>query len=206
MKLLRETFDASYIKEDMDTGEKKYFIEGIFLQSNLQNRNGRVYPKEVLRKEVNRYRAQFIDKNRAMGELGHPDGPTINLDRVSHKIVGLWEDGDNFIGRAEILDTPFGKIVKNLMDAGVQLGVSSRGLGTMKKVNGVNEVQGDFYLATAADIVADPSAPSAFVNNIVENLEWELDDKGVYKPKEAANKALSEQIVLKSLEDFLSKL
>lgn len=206
MKLLRETFDASFIKEDTSTGEKKYFIEGIFLQSNMQNRNGRVYPKEVLRKEVDRYRRQFIESNRALGELGHPDGPTINLDRVSHKIVALWEDGDNFVGRAEILDTPFGKIVKNLMDAGVTLGVSSRGLGTMKKVNGVNEVQSDFYLATAADIVADPSAPSAFVNNIVENLEWELDEKGVFKPKEAVNKALSEQLVLKSLEDFLSKL
>lgn len=207
MKLLKEVYDARVdIQEDANTGAKKYFIEGIFLQANLQNRNGRVYPKDVLRKEVERYRSQFIDQNRALGELGHPEGPSINLHLVSHKIVGLWEEGDNFIGRAEVLDTPNGLIVKRLMDAGVKLGVSSRGLGTMKKVNGVNEVQGDFYLATAADIVADPSAPSAFVNNIVEGLEWEMSKEGVYKPVEKSDKAISEQLALKALEDFLSKL
>lgn len=206
MKLLRETHDISLIKEDVGTSSPKYYIEGIFLQGNIQNRNGRVYPMETLRNEVNRYRTQFIDTGRALGELGHPDGPSINLDRVSHKIIALWEEGDNFMGRAEILDTPNGLIVKRLMDGGVTLGVSSRGLGTIKKRNGVNEVQSDFYLATAADIVADPSAPSAFVDNIVEDLEWEIDATGLYKPKEDATKRINEQLTLKALEEFLSKL
>ena len=158
MKLIKEvTEEIKYISElNEETGKKSHFIEGVFLQSNLKNRNGRMYPKEVMQKEVARYTKESIDKKRAYGELGHPDGPTVNLDRVSHMIVGLKEDGDNYIGRAKILDTPMGRIVKELIDEGASLGVSSRGLGSLKERNGVNEVQEDFMLATAADIVADP--------------------------------------------------
>ena len=174
MKLIKEvTEEIKYISElNEETGKKSHFIEGVFLQSNLKNRNGRMYPKEVMQKEVARYTKESIDKKRAYGELGHPDGPTVNLDRVSHMIVGLKEDGDNYIGRAKILDTPMGRIVKELIDEGASLGVSSRGLGSLKERNGVNEVQEDFMLATAADIVADPSAPDAYVQGIMENKEW----------------------------------
>lgn len=174
MKLIKEhTEEVKLIVEAKDSkGTKDYFIEGVFLQSNLKNRNGRMYPKEILEKEVARYTDQYITKNRAYGELGHPDSPTINLDRVSHMIKSLKLEGDNFIGRAKILDTPYGKIVKSLIDEGAQVGVSSRGLGSMVQKNGVNLVQDDFTLATAADIVADPSAPDAFVEGVMEGAEW----------------------------------
>ena len=178
MKLITEVefSEVNYLKEATEEGGKKnYFIEGVFLQSNLKNRNGRVYPKETMSKEVGRYIKENIDAKRAYGELGHPSGPTINLDRVSHMITSLKEDGDNFVGKAKIMDTPMGNIVKNLMDEGAQLGVSSRGMGSLKPNNGVMEVQGDFMLATAADIVADPSAPDAFVKGVMEGTEWVYD-------------------------------
>jgi|TARA_R110001592_G_scaffold360518_1_gene668996 hypothetical protein len=179
MKLITEVNfmdDVNYIKEAAGEGKKtNYFIEGVFLQSNLQNRNGRVYPKETMVNEVNRYMKDNVENKRAYGELGHPSGPTINLDRVSHMITSLKEDGNNFIGKAKIMDTPMGNIVKNLMDEGAQLGVSSRGMGSLKPNNGVMEVQGDFMLATAADIVADPSAPDAFVKGVMEGCEWVYD-------------------------------
>ena len=183
MKLITEvTEDIQYISEEKN-GKRNLYIEGVFLQSNLTNRNNRTYPKEIMRKEVDRYRTEQIDKKRAMGELGHPDGPTLNLDRVSHMITSLKEDGDNWIGKAKILDTPMGNIVKNLMDEGAQLGVSSRGLGSIKEKNGINEVQDDFILSTAADIVADPSAPDAFVRGIMENKEWMMVN-GIWTEKE----------------------
>ena len=183
MKLIKEiTEDVQYIQEEKD-GKKSLFIEGVFLQSNLKNRNGRVYPKEVMRKEVARYTAEQIDKNRALGELGHPDGPTVNLDRVSHMIVSLKEDGDNWVGKAKILDTPMGKVAASLIEAGAQLGVSSRGLGSIKERSGISEVQDDFMLATAADIVSDPSAPDAFVQGIMESREWVMVD-GVWQARE----------------------
>lgn len=174
MKLIKEHTEAvKLIVEAKDGGKgKEYFIEGVFLQSNLKNRNGRMYPRDVMQKEVDRYSKEYIAKNRAFGELGHPDSPTINLDRVSHMIKSLKLDGDNYIGRAKIMDTPYGKIVKNLIDEGAQLGVSSRGLGSLVQKNGVQLVQDDFMLATAADIVADPSAPDAFVEGIMEGKEW----------------------------------
>lgn len=178
MKLITEVefSEVNYLKEATEEGGKKnYFIEGVFLQSNLKNRNGRVYPKETMSKEVGRYMKENIEAKRAYGELGHPSGPTINLDRVSHMITSLKEDGDNYVGKAKIMDTPMGNIVKNLMDEGAQLGVSSRGMGSLKPNNGVMEVQGDFMLATAADIVADPSAPDAFVKGVMEGTEWVYD-------------------------------
>ena len=176
MKLIKEVFDkVDFITEEKD-GKKQLYIQGPFLQCERKNRNGRVYLKETMRKEVGRYTEEYINKNRAFGELGHPDTPSINLDRVSHMIVGLHEEGNDWIGKAKILDTPFGTIVKNLIDGGAQLGVSSRGMGSLKTQNGVNVVQDDFYLATAADIVADPSAPDAFVQGIMENKEWMLVD------------------------------
>lgn len=160
------------VEEAKGTKEKSYFIEGVFLQSNLKNRNGRMYPREIMEKEVNRYNKEYITKNRAFGELGHPDSPTINLDRVSHMIKSLKLDGNNWVGKAKIMDTPYGKIVKSLIDEGAQLGVSSRGMGSLVQKNGVNLVQDDFMLATAADIVADPSAPDAFVEGVMEGAEW----------------------------------
>lgn len=174
MKLMTEiNEEVKLISEASENGEKQYFIEGVYLQSNMENRNKRFYPKEVLQKEVNRYVKEYVSKKRAYGELGHPAGPTINLERVSHLIVDLKEDGDNFIGRAKIMDTPYGNIVKNLLKEEAVLGVSSRGLGTLKpNRQGVMEVQSDFTLATAADIVADPSAPDAFVRSVMENAEW----------------------------------
>jgi len=175
MKLITEiNEDVNVLTEARDDGKKNYFIEGIFMQGNIKNRNGRVYPTEVLDKEVQRYSENYIEKNRAYGELGHPQGPTINLERVSHMITKLERDGDNYIGRAKIMtETPYGKIVKSLMDEGASLGVSSRGMGSLKQNSkGVTEVQGDFYLATAGDIVADPSAPNAFVEGIMEGAEW----------------------------------
>jgi len=175
VKLITETIqNISYLKENREDGGKAYYIEGPFLQTEIKNRNGRLYRKEVMAKEVDRYIKEYVNTKRAFGELGHPDGPSINLDRVSHMIVGLKEDGNNYIGRAKIMtETPMGRIVKNLIDEGAQLGVSSRGMGSLKvNSEGVNEVQDDFYLATAADIVADPSAPDAFVRGIMEGKEW----------------------------------
>ena len=174
MKLIKEhTEEVKLIVEAKADGKAKdYYIEGVFLQANLKNRNNRMYPRAILEKEVNRYTNEYINKNRAFGELGHPDTPSINLDRVSHMIKSLKLEGNNFIGRAKIMDTPYGKIVKSLIDEGAQVGVSSRGLGSVAEKNGVNMVQDDFMLATAADIVADPSAPDAFVEGIMEGKEW----------------------------------
>ena len=176
MKLITETIEnLEFITEEKKNG-KDYKIRGIFLQGDIKNRNGRVYPVDVLHKEVNRYNKEFVEKKRAFGELGHPDGPTVNLERVSHMITSLKPEGKNFIGEAKVMDTPYGKIVKNLIDEGAQLGVSSRGMGSMKQVNGKNVINNDFYLATAADIVADPSAPDAFVEGIMEGKEWIWDN------------------------------
>tara|TARA_B100000035_G_C21030472_1_gene568153 strand:- start:1644 stop:2297 length:654 start_codon:yes stop_codon:yes gene_type:complete len=183
MKLISEFNDYALtpvIVEENEKGEKDYFIEGIFMQSQIKNRNGRVYPKDVMLKEVNRYRKDFIDNKRAFGELGHPEGPTINLDRVSHLITSLEEDGNDFVGRAKILSTPNGQIVKNLIDDGARLGVSSRGLGSLEQKGDAQVVKGDFQLATAADIVADPSAPEAFVEGIMEGVEWVMEN-GILK-------------------------
>tara|TARA_B100000900_G_scaffold170650_1_gene145006 strand:+ start:207 stop:851 length:645 start_codon:yes stop_codon:yes gene_type:complete len=176
MKLISEEIsNAEYLVEETN-GKKDYKIRGVFLQSDLKNRNGRVYPTDILNKEVKRYNAEFINKKRAFGELGHPDGPTVNLERVSHMITKLYPEGKNFIGEAKIMNTPYGKIVKGLIDEGAQLGVSSRGMGSLESRGGANYVKDDFYLATAADIVADPSAPDAFVEGIMENKEWVWDN------------------------------
>ena len=173
MKLISEQIEGiEYITEEKDNGEKSYKIKGVFMQSEVKNRNGRVYPFEVLNKEVKRYNKEYIEEKRAFGELGHPDGPTVNLERASHMITALYPKGKNFIGEAKILKTPMGEIVKNLMDEGAKLGVSSRGMGSLEQKNGANYVKDDFYLATAADIVADPSAPNAFVEGIMEGKEW----------------------------------
>ena len=179
MKLIKEhTETVNYlIEEDKETGKKNYNIEGVFLQADIKNRNGRIYPVEVLDKEVKRYVKENVKKNRAYGELGHPDSPTINLDRVSHMIKDLKLEGKNFVGKAKIMDTPYGKIVKSLIDEGASLGVSSRGMGSLKTTkDGSSEVQKDFMLATAADIVADPSAPDAFVRGVMEGKEWMFVD------------------------------
>ena len=176
MKLIAETnFDnvSVNIQEAKDGKGKNYFIEGIFMQGGIKNRNGRMYPMETLDKEVNRYNDTFIKQNRAYGELGHPEGPTINLERVSHMMKDLHREGNDYVGKAKIMDTPYGKIVKSLIDEGANLGVSSRGMGSLRlNSDGINEVQGDFQLATAGDIVADPSAPNAFVNGVMEGVEW----------------------------------
>ena len=173
VKLFSEAVDeVEYITEAKEGGGKNYKIKGIFLQADIKNRNGRVYPMEVLEKEVARYNKKFINEKRAYGELGHPDGPTVNLERVSHMVTELYPDGKNFIGEAKIMETPMGKIVKNIMNEGGKLGVSSRGMGSLNQKNGANYVRDDFYLATAADIVADPSAPNAFVEGIMEGKEW----------------------------------
>ena len=214
MKLISEEIqNAEYITEEVN-GKKNYKIKGIFLQSDLKNRNGRVYPKEVLEQEVSRYNREFINKKRAFGELGHPDGPTVNLERVSHMITKLTPDGKNFIGEAKIMDTPYGKIVKGLIDEGAQLGVSSRGMGSIIQRNGANYVKDDFYLATAADIVADPSAPDAFVEGIMESKEWVWDNgKLVERDIEAWKRQIREakqrsldKVKLKVFESFLKNL
>ena len=177
MKLISEQLqDVEFIKEEKENGKKDYKIKGIFMQADIKNRNGRVYPMDVLDKEVKRYNDEYVDKKRAFGELGHPEGPTVNLDKVSHMITKLEPDGKNIIGEAKIMDTPNGKIVKTLMDEGATLGVSSRGMGSLEPKNGANYVKKDFYLATAADIVADPSAPNAFVEGIMEGKEWVWDN------------------------------
>jgi len=186
MKLITENIeDVEYITEETKDGKKVYSIKGIFMQADVKNRNGRVYPKEILTNEVIRYNKEFINNKRAFGELGHPEGPVVNLERVSHMITDLYADGKNFIGEAKIMDTPMGKIVKSLMDEGAKLGVSSRGLGSLKEKNGASYVKDDFYLATAADIVADPSAPNAFVEGIMEGKEW-IWDNGILKEAEIA--------------------
>ena len=188
MKLISEHFsdDVQYIKEeDEKTGKKKFTLKGIFMQAEIKNRNGRVYPMEVLEKEVDRYNKEFIEQNRAYGELGHPDGPTVNLDKVSHMVTSLKPDGKNFIGEAKVMSTPMGKIVSNIMDDGGKLAVSSRGMGSLTKKNGANYVNDDFYLATAADIVADPSAPNAFVEGIMEGKEWDWNN-GLLQEQEVA--------------------
>jgi hypothetical protein len=173
MKLITETIEeAKVVITEGKSGQKNHFIEGIFLQGDLKNRNGRMYPVGLLEREVTKYDQAYIQKGRALGELGHPEGPTINLDRVSHSITSLKKEGTNFVGKARILDTPMGRIAKSLLDEGVKLGVSSRGLGSLKEQNGMKVVADDFMLATAADIVADPSAPDAFVNGIMEGKEW----------------------------------
>ena len=175
MRLISEQIEeVEFITEELneDSGKKSYRIKGVFMQSDVKNRNGRVYPQEILAKEVAKYNKNFIKEKRAFGELGHPDGPTVNLERVSHMITDLYPDGKNFIGEAKIMSTPMGEIVKNLMDEGAKLGVSSRGMGSLQSRGGTNYVKDDFYLATAADIVADPSAPNAFVEGIMEGKEW----------------------------------
>ncbi len=180
MRLIAEEItNVDFLCEEKE-GKKNYFIEGIFLQAELKNRNNRMYPLKTLQKEVAKYDENYIQKGRALGELGHPDGPSINLDRVSHKILSLKEDGNNFIGRAKLLDTPMGGIAKNLLDEGVKLGVSSRGMGSIRKEENCNVVMDDFMLATAADIVADPSAPDALVNGLMEGKEW-VWDNGILK-------------------------
>ena len=182
MKLICEQIEeVKYVVEAKESGAKSHFIEGVFMQADLQNRNGRVYPIGVLQREAERYMKEAVQQNRAYGELGHPNGPTINLDRVSHMIKELRQEGNNFYGKAKIMDTPMGNIVKNLMDEGASLGVSTRGMGSLKEnKSGYMEVQDDFHLATAADIVADPSAPDAFVRGIMEGKEW-VWDNGILK-------------------------
>ena len=177
MKLITELFEnVEYISEAKENGDKDHYIHGIFLQANRKNRNGRIYPLNIMEKEVNRYMDETVKNNRAYGELGHPAGPAINLDRVSHIITELKRNGDNFIGKAKLTDTPMGNIAKGLLKSGANLGVSSRGMGSLKpNRDGIMEVQDDFHLATAADIVADPSAPDAFVKGIMENVEWIYD-------------------------------
>tara|TARA_Y100000004_G_scaffold47951_1_gene52792 strand:+ start:1029 stop:1673 length:645 start_codon:yes stop_codon:yes gene_type:complete len=214
MKLIREEInEAEYLVEETN-GRKEYKIKGIFLQSDIKNRNGRVYPNQVLTREVKRYNQEFINKNRAFGELGHPDGPTVNLERVSHMIKKLYPEGKNFIGEAKIMDTPYGKIVKSLIDEGAKLGVSSRGMGSLEQKGGGNVVGSDFYLATAADIVADPSAPDAFVEGIREGKEWVWDngilvEKDVEMWKQELIKTKRHELAEKKaaiFEDFLKKL
>ena len=186
MRLIAEEISqADFLIEDSKDGKKNYYIEGVFLQAELQNKNGRKYPLSTLQREVAKYDENYIKGGRALGELGHPEGPSINLDRVSHKIESLTEDGNNFIGRAKILETPMGQIAKNLLDEGIRLGVSSRGMGSLRKEEGCNVVQDDFMLSTAADIVADPSAPDAFVDGIMEGKEW-IWDNGLLKESKVA--------------------
>ena len=211
MKLITETIEnIEVLTEQNASGKKDYKIKGVFMQADIKNRNGRVYPVQTLAKEVKRYNEQFINKKRAFGELGHPDGPTVNLERVSHMITSLKPEGKNFVGEAKIMDTPYGKIVKNLIDEGAQLGVSSRGMGSIQG----STVGKDFYLATAADIVADPSAPDAFVEGIMEGKEW-VWDNGVLKSmevekykQEIENTKRAELAEAKAsiFNDFLSKL
>ncbi|PNX49280.1 MAG: primosomal protein [Thermoplasmata archaeon M11B2D] len=218
MKLITElTEDVSYLVEEKN-GKKDFFIEGIFLQANIKNRNGRIYPSAIMEREVNRYIAEQVNQNRAYGELGHPNTPTINLDRVSHRIVELRKDGDNYIGKAKISSSPSGQIARGLMEDGGRLGVSSRGLGSLKEVNGVHEVQSDFMLNTAGDIVADPSAPDAYVRGIMEGREWvwnngllkevEIDNhrKQINAAAGSVKPAKLEETMILVFEDFLQKI
>lgn len=219
MKLMCEVLeDVRLVSEAKEDGKKDFFIEGIFMQADLKNRNGRVYPMPIMEREVNRYVKEYVEKNRAFGELGHPEGPAINLDRVSHMVTELKRDGSNITGRAKIMETPMGNIARNIIEGGGSLGVSSRGLGSLKDRNGIMEVQDDFMLATAADIVADPSAPGAFVNGIMENVEWVWNNglikqqhieeykKEIEKAAAKPNKRALEEAALKTWTSFLSKL
>ena len=214
MKLITESIEDIRILTEEKDGEKHLYIEGVFLQSEIKNRNGRIYPFDVLNKEVERYSEEYVKAGRALGELGHPDGPTVNLDRVSHKITSLKAEGNNFMGKARILDTPMGKIAKSLLGEGVKLGVSSRGMGSLKEENGVKYVSDDFMLATAADIVADPSAPDAFVNGIMEGKEWvweggllrERQIQEIKKEIDNSSKVELEEKMLKAFDQFLSNL
>ena len=214
MKLITESIEDIQILTEEKDGKKTLYIEGVFLQSEIKNRNGRVYPFGVLQKEVERYSEEYVKAGRALGELGHPDGPTVNLDRVSHKITSLKAEGNNFMGKARILDTPMGKIAKSLLGEGVKLGVSSRGMGSLKEDNGVKYVSDDFMLATAADIVADPSAPDAFVNGIMEGKEWvweggllrERQIQEMKKEIDNASKVELEEKMLQAFDKFLSNL
>ena len=197
MKLISEHFsdDVEYITEEDDKGKKAFKLKGVFMQAEIKNRNGRVYPMEVLEKEVERYNKEFIEQNRAYGELGHPDGPTVNLDKVSHMVTSLKPDGKNFIGEAKVMSTPMGQIVSNIMDDGGKLAVSSRGMGSLTKKNGANYVNDDFYLATAADIVADPSAPNAFVEGIMEGKEWVWNNGSLIEAElERAKQRINERV------------
>jgi hypothetical protein len=216
MKLICEVNeqDVQYITEANENGQKDYKIKGVFMQGEIKNRNGRVYPMQVLDEQVKKYNENYVKQNRAYGELGHPSGPTINLERVSHMITDLNKEGNNYIGEAKIMDTPYGKIVKNLMDEGAKLGVSSRGMGSLKQNGNSQVVQKDYHLATAADIVADPSAPDAFVEGIMEGKEW-IWDNGVLREAQVneykeeitkTSKADLEGAKLKIFADFLSKL
>lgn len=217
MKLIIETVqDIQYITEEKN-GKKEQYITGVFMQAEQKNRNGRIYPRHILEREVNRYNQEYVQKNRAFGELGHPDAPTINLDRVSHMITSLKADGNNFIGKAKILDTPNGKIVKSLLDGGASLGVSTRGVGSLKEGNGCKLVQDDFHLATAADIVADPSAPDAFVQGIMENYDFYMDnatgewkriliENGRKRMVQLHNKKDIEKVALHIFENLLKKM
>ena len=214
MKLITESIEDVEVLVEESNGSKNLYIEGVFLQGDIKNRNGRVYPFSVLEKEVGRYNESYVVTGRALGELGHPDGPTVNLDRVSHKIISLKSEGSNFRGKAQILSTPMGNIARNLLESGVKLGVSSRGMGSIEEKNGANYVRDDFMLATAADIVADPSAPDAFVNGIMEGKEW-VWDNGILKESkvdkykryisESTRKNIEERS-LKVFEDFLFNL
>jgi len=215
MKLIREEIESAkvVITEGKD-GKKRHFIEGVFLQGAIKNRNGRMYPVETLEREVAKYNEGYVQKGRALGELGHPDGPTINLDRVSHLITSLKREDNNFIGKARILDTPMGNIAKSLLDEGVKLGVSSRGLGSIREENGMKVVADDFMLATAADIVADPSAPDAFVDGIMEGKEWVLaggaiHEQSIEKIKHRIDNAARlqlEEVKLSAFHSFLKNL
>jgi hypothetical protein len=215
MKLFTElNEEVDFLVEKNDKGEKSHYIKGIFMQAEQKNRNGRLYPINVLESEVNRYNENYVQKKRAFGELGHPEGPNINLDRVSHMITDLYKEGTNFIGKAKIMDTPFGKIVKSLIDEGANLGVSSRGMGSLKPNRDTQIVQDDFHLATAADIVADPSAPNAFVEGIMEGKEWVWDNGLLhevhvqqYKTQiDESTREEREEMKLFAFQDFLSKL
>jgi len=214
MKLITENIEDIQILTEEKDGKQHLYIEGVFLQSEIKNRNGRIYPFSVLEKEVGRYNEEYVSKGRALGELGHPDGPTVNLDRVSHRITSLKAEGTNFIGKARILDTPMGNIAKSLLGEGVKLGVSSRGMGSIDRQENASYVMDDFMLATAADIVADPSAPDAFVNGIMEGKEW-VWDNGILKEKAIAemkseidnsSRIALEEATLKAFERFLSAL
>ena len=215
MKLIREEIETAKVTiTEGKNGKKSHFIEGVFLQGEIKNRNGRMYPISTLQREAVNYNKKYIEKGRALGELGHPDGPTINLDRVSHLITSLKQEGNNYIGKARLLDTPMGNIAKNLIDEGVKLGVSSRGLGTIRERDGVKVVMDDFMLATAADIVADPSAPDAFVNGIMEGKEWIYNNGSVQEQtveqikKRIDNAALNqmEQVKLSAFNQYMQSL
>ena len=214
MKLITESIHDVQVITEEKAGVKTLYIQGPFLVAEMKNKNGRVYPVGTMKREVDRYNEEYVMKNRAFGELGHPDSPSINLDRVSHLITGLKQEGNQWIGKAKILETPMGKIAKSLMEGGATLGVSSRGMGSLKEVNGTNVVQDDYYLATAADIVADPSAPGAFVQGIMEGKEWvwdngkvkEIDINEYYKQIKTAKQKQIDEISLKIFENFLSKL